>query len=158
QACFYLCPQFETNDLLLDIDAGPRPAEALPVPDGLEEIWITETTGGGGGVIEEIVRKYNSDPRQFFRLAESALEASDFEIVDVELTNILELQAANLEVSGAFRAFRRTQRHDEALSASWELRRVLTSCGILVTHPVIAALNARVLKPGSSPQTDELLL
>jgi hypothetical protein len=158
QACFYLCPQFETSDLLLDIDTGPRPAEAPPAPDGLEEIWVTESTGGGGGVIEEIVRRYNSDPRQFFRLAESALEASDFEIVDVELTKILDLQSSNLEVSGALQSFRGAQRHEESLRASGQLRQVLASCAVLVTHPVIAALNARVLKPGSSSQTDELLL
>lgn len=157
QACLLLCPQFEMGDLLLDIEAGPSPPYAPPKEEGLEEIWITESTIGGGGVIEEIVRSYNVDPRRFFRLATSALEASDFEIVDAELTRILELQVSDPSVAEALQAVRNAQRHDEALRVNEQLRRLLAARAILVTHPVIAALNARVLKPGSSPQTDELL-
>lgn len=157
QACFHLCPQFESGDLLLDIDAGPRPRDAQPLRAGLEEIWVTESTLGGGGVIEEIIRRYNSDPRHFFRLAEGALEASDFEIVDVELTRLLELQAGDGDIAEALHQVRGAQRHEEALRANEQLRRLLASRAVLVTHPVIAALNARVLKPGSSSQTDNLL-
>ena len=156
-ACFHLCPQFESGDLLLDIDVGPRPRNAQPLPAGLEEIWVTESTLGGGGVIEEIIRRYNSDPRHFFRLAEGALEASDFEIVDVELTRLLELQAGDGDIAEALHQVRGAQRHEEALRANEQLRRLLASRAVLVTHPVIAALNARVLKPGSSSQTDNLL-
>lgn len=157
QACFHLCPQFESGDLLLDIDSGPRPRDAQPVRAGLEEIWITESTLGGGGVIEEIIRRYNSDPRDFFRLAEGALQASDFEIVDVELTRLLELQASDGDVVAALHQVREAQRHDEAVRANEDFRRLLASRAILVTHSVVAALNARVLKPGSSAQTDNLL-
>ncbi|MDQ3802286.1 MAG: DEAD/DEAH box helicase [Acidobacteriota bacterium] len=157
QACFHLCPQFESGDLLLDVDPGPRPRDAQPVRSGLEEIWITESTLGGGGVIEEIIRRYNSDPRHFFRLAEGALQASDFEIVDVELTRLLELQASDGDIAEALHQVREAQRHEEAVRANEYLRRLLVSRAILVTHPVVAALNARVLKPGSSAQTDNLL-
>ena len=41
---------------------------APPFPEDLEEIWITETTIGGGGVVEEVLRAYAADPRHFFRL------------------------------------------------------------------------------------------
>ena len=37
------------------------------------------------------------------------------------------------------------------------LVRVLTQMEVSVTHPVMAALNARVLRPGSSPQSDRML-
>ena len=158
QACLQLCPQFESSDLLLDITSGPRPPSAAPAPEGLEEIWITESTLGGGGIIEEIVRRYHSDPRHFFRLVESTLEASDFEIVDVELTRLLELQASDLAIAEALQLVRGAQRHEETVTANEQLRRVLASRAILITHSVMAALNARILKPGSSAQTDELLL
>jgi hypothetical protein len=35
---------------------------------------------------------------------------------------------------------------------------VLSFQGILVTHPVMTAINARVLCPGSNQETDKLLL
>jgi len=35
---------------------------------------------------------------------------------------------------------------------------VLSFQGILVTHPVMTAINARVLRPGSNQETDKLLL
>lgn len=155
QACFQLCPQFENTDLLLDIDPGPPDGTTLQ-PE-CEEIWITESTLGGGGIIEEIVRRYNSDPRHFFRLVAATLEPSDFEIVDVELTRILQLQVADTEVAAAFQRVRESQGHQELLQANEDLRSVLLSRSVLVTHPVIASLNARVLRPGSSSLTDNLL-
>ena len=60
EACSLLCPEFEGSELLLDLDAGPRPAEAVEAPEGCEEIWITEQTMGGTGVIEEVARRYRA--------------------------------------------------------------------------------------------------
>nr|WP_277933066.1 protein DpdJ [Nostoc sp. FACHB-892] len=48
--------------------------------------------------------------------------------------------------------------HGELKQASDRLRKVLSSKGILVTHPVMTAINARVLRPGSTSETDKLLL
>lgn len=157
EACFQLCPLAESGDLILDINPGPRPGDSQPIPDGVEEIWITESTLGGGGLIEEILRRYSSDPLKFFRLAQSALEPSDFEIVDAELTRLLELEAADTELADAMAGVRRATSYESLRRATEGLRRVLSSRGILVSHPVMAAVNARILRPGSSAQTDELL-
>ena len=154
EACYQLCPQFDSSDLLLDIDAGACSPDAFPVPDNLDEIWITEATVGGGGVIEEIVRQYTADPANFFRLAESALEPSDFEVVDAELTKLLELTQTEVEVANTLAQVRSAQSYAELVQESDRFRKVLTNHGILVTHPVIAAMNARILRPGSSSQTD----
>lgn len=155
QACYQLCPQFENADLLLDIDPGPR--DSIDRQASAQEVWITESTLGGGGVIEEIVRKYNSDPRHFFRLVEAALEPSDFEVVDSELTRILDLQSCETDVAFAIQNVRESQGHEALSRTHGELRDVLKTRSILLTHPVMAALNARILRPGSSKQTDELL-
>ena len=155
-ACGQLCPQFDSVDLILDIDPGPLP-EAITAPE-VEEIWITESTVGGGGAIEEILRRYAADPAHFFRLAGSALDPSDFEIVDSELTQLLELTASSVEVAEAVADVRLAEGYGELKQASDRLRKVLSSEGILVTQGVMTAINARVLRPGSNPQTDELLL
>lgn len=157
-ACQQLCLQFDAVDLLLDIDSGPRPPDAVGISEGMAEIWITESTIGGGGTIEEIVRRYAADPANFFRLARTALEPSDFEIVDAELTRLLELTQTSVAVSDAVAGFRSAQSYGELKQASDRLRKVLSAEGILVTHPVMTAINARILRPGSNRETDKLLL
>jgi hypothetical protein len=76
----------EAGDLYLDIDAGPMPRGPPSAPEGF------------GGVVEEVLRVYTDDPRRFFRIAQSALAATDFEIVDRELTRILQLSATDAEL------------------------------------------------------------
>ncbi len=157
-ACQHLCPQFDAVDLLLDIDSGPRPSDAVGIPEEIAEIWITESTIGGGGTIEEIVRRYAADPANFFRLAMTALEPSDFEIIDGELTRLLELTQTNVAVVDAVGGFRSARGYAELKQASDRLRKVLSFEGILVTHSVMTAINARILRPGSNQETDKLLL
>ena len=157
-ACGQLCPHFDLGELILDIEPGPRPVDAPPIPFGCEEIWITESSIGGGGVIEEILRRYTVDPANFFRLAGSALEPSDFEIVDSELTRLLQLTQTSTDVIDAMADVRLAQGYNELKQASTQLRKVLSSQGILVTHPVMTAINTRILRPGSTPETDKLLL
>ena len=156
-ACSQLCPQFDLGDLILDIEPGPRPLDAPPIPQRVEEIWITESTIGGGGVIEEILRRYAADPAKFFQLAGSALEPADFEIVDSELTRLLELTQTSVEVADVMADVRIAEGYGELKQASDRLRKILSSQGILVTHPVMTAINARILRPGSNPETDKLL-
>nr|WP_265338629.1 protein DpdJ [Nodularia sp. LEGE 04288] len=156
-ACNQLCPHFDVGDLILDIDPGPCPSD-VTVESEREEIWITESTIGGGGVIEEILRRYAADPANFFRLAESALAASDFEIVDSELTLLLELTQTSVAVADAMADVRLAEGHGELKQASDRFRKILSSEGILAIHPVMTAINARVLRPGSNRETDQLLL
>jgi hypothetical protein len=158
EACQQSCPHMEAADLYLDIDAGPRPPDAPPVPDGFDEVWITESTIGGGGVVEELLRTFTADPRRFFRIATSALAATDFEIVDRELTRLLEFTDSDSEVQGALNAVRSATDHASLSAAATQLRRTLAQRGIVVNHPVMSAVHSRVLRPGTSPATDGLLL
>jgi hypothetical protein len=157
EACYRLCPQAGEGDLLLDLDAGPRPPDTPPAPDGLEEIWVTEATIGGGGLVEELLRRYAEDPRRFFLLARSALSPSDFEIVDAELTRVLELLAVDDEVRAAAARTREAGNHAELEERVASFQDLLASRGILTTHAVISAIHARVLRPASSPATDAML-
>ncbi|MEH2285025.1 MAG: hypothetical protein V7K90_27530 [Nostoc sp.] len=86
------------------------------------------------------------------------MSPADFEIVDSELTRLLELTQTSADVADAMADVRLAERHSELKQASDRLRKVLSSEGILVTHPVMTAINARVLRPGSTPETDKLLL
>lgn len=157
QAAAQVCPQFDSGDLYLDINPGPRPHQLQAIPEGVDELWITEATSGGGGVIEEILRRYNEDPRRFFRLAESALGPSDFELIDSELTILLDLTEIDAGVQAALAAVRSASSYKDLQRVAGALRKALHHKGILLTHPVLSAVNARVLRAGSSPQSDRLL-
>lgn len=161
-ACYRLVPQFQTGDLLLDIDSGPRPATAPTLPVGEshsteDEIWITESVIGGSGIVEEIRRSYSEDPRRFYLLAEMGLAPSDLETVDREITRLIGLACVSDPVQAAFNAVRCADSNRAARSAQENLRHVLQQHRVLVSHAVVTALNARILRPGSSPQVEALL-
>lgn len=158
EACRQLCPQFDSEDLLLDLAPGPRSPDSPAKPEGVEEIWLTEASPGGSGVIEEILQRYAADPAGFFRLVESALEPSDFEIIDSELTNLLELTDSDRSIQDALAQVRNAESYRPLTIASDHLRRVLSHQGILVTPAVMTAIHARILTPGSNVETDRQLL
>jgi hypothetical protein len=157
EACTLLCPEFEGSELLLDLDGGPRLPEAVEKPDEYQEIWITEQTMGGTGVVEEIARRYRQDPRRFFQLVESALSASDFELVDVELRRVLNLAQSDDPIRDALSDARSARGMEEVRDANAHLRDLLTDRGMLGIHAVYAGLQNRILRPGISQTTDELL-
>jgi hypothetical protein len=144
-----LCRDIGAQSLVLDINVAH--------PEATCEIWLSEPSIGGGGVVEEFARRYGDDPRRFFRLVESALAPSDFEIVDTELMRVLDLAVHHPEVRQRLADVRSAASQTATISSVRALSAALAGHGISVSHPVTAALNARVLRPGSSAETDALL-
>jgi len=157
EACSLLCPEFDGGELLLDLEAGPRPEGSEEKPEEGDEIWITEETMGGTGVVEEVARRFRQDPRRFFQLVESALSASDFELVDTELQRVLDFAASDAEVQEALADVRAARGMESLRDSNARLRDVLTQRGMLGIHAVYAGLQNRILRPGSSEATDDLL-
>lgn len=155
-ACESLCPEFGTRDLVVDVHPGPRPP-GIPVPDELEEVWLTEDGPGGGGIVEEIARRAVEDPRRFLRLMEAALMPTDSVTVDLELRRILEWAESEQNVRAALEAFRSAQGNDAAWQSFEALRDELNRKGAIASHAVMAATSARILRPGSSTETDSVL-
>jgi hypothetical protein len=157
EACQQSCPKASAVDLLLDLDPGPRPTGTPALQPGYAEVWVTEPTGGGNGVVEEVLRVFVADPRRFFRLAEAALGPSDFELVDRELTRLLRWTQEDEEVRELLAGVRLAAGQGALAVAVEQMWAGLAARGLVVTHPVRAAVHARVLRPGSSPDTDGLL-
>jgi hypothetical protein len=66
-----LLPEFEAeSDLVVDL---------VDRADDVVEVWLSETTTGGGGIVESLHAAYSEDPRRFWSLAAAALEPSDIE-------------------------------------------------------------------------------
>ncbi|MFC2034892.1 protein DpdJ [Chloroflexota bacterium] len=157
QACYKLVPQFQPGDLYLDIESGPSLTQGNPDPENGEIIWITESMVGGGGVVEEIYRRYVEDPRRFFLLLEMALGLSDFEIVDKELINIINLTQTESEIASVFQQVRNATNNESLNIAKKSLMQSLANHHIYLTPAVMTALNSRIIRPGSSSMTDTLL-
>ena len=155
-ACQSLCPDVDASELQVDIRGGRGPNEGL----GPREVWITEDIPGGGGILERLFDRYCEDPRRFFRLVESALQPSDAELVDGELTQILEWLETDPELAELVSTVRESSARSFALleTSFAKLRTALAQKGSLVCHPVIAALAVRILRPASDRAIDGMML
>jgi hypothetical protein len=155
-ACESLCPEFGTKDLVVDVHPGPRPP-GMSSPHDVQEVWLSEDGPGGGGIVEEIARRAAEDPRRFLRLMEAALMPTDFVTVDAELRRILQWADSDPSIRAALEAFRSAEGNDAAWQAFEALRDELNRRGVIASHAVMAATSARVLRPGSSAETDSVL-
>jgi len=149
-----LCAQIEAGDLLLDLDAAG--------PDTERRLWLNEAALGGSAVIEEFLTAYGEDPRRFFELLEAVLAPSEFEEIDVQLRALLGLLAGpggarDAAVARVVEGVRMPGSHHEWVERSTELRRLLAERGFTVTPSLVAAIFARLLRPGSTSASDALL-
>lgn len=151
-----LCSDLDTEGLIADIlpQANDHNQE-------YNHIWITETTVGGTGLIEELITRFGEDPRRFISLVESALQASEFELIDDQLTRFLQLTVGkdispNLEEKVS--SFRFAESSKDLYKAFEELRSGLTAEGFILFHSFLASLNNRILRPGSSFESDKFIL
>jgi len=156
-----LCPQIDAESLVLDVTAGPRETDDVLAGIANGEIWISEMAPGGNGQIEEAQRQYVEDPRRFFNLMTAALRDNDFSLSDFQLGRFL---AAVVEgdqddpLPAATRAFRLASGSEESSSAFAVLRHVLAEEGFVTFHAFLVTLANRVLRPGSSGDSDAFFL
>jgi len=157
-ACQALCPHIEANSLTLDLAGGPT-----AVDDSQEHtIYVTETTVGGSGFIEDIRETYHEDPRRFFQYFEAELEPNDFEDVDYFLQQILcwlDTSHPNhdAQIAAAVAAVRTAENFAGQTNAFAQLRQTLRTRGVATSHAVISALALRLLRPGSQTESDHLV-
>jgi len=157
EAALSLCPRMDPDALLIDIDC--RPLSELP--EGEDELWLTETTIGGGGFVEEFLTEYSRDPRRFYRFFEATLAPSDLESTAIELERILErILSQNPEhqsLRQSFDALRNASSYEENRRALAFLRTELSQRGIPPSPTLIVALSTRLLRPGTNGSTDDFL-
>jgi hypothetical protein len=152
-ACEQLCPEFSTDEIVVDVGAGVQPDSHVDA----DAIWVTERIVGGGGVVEEVHRRLAADPRRFLRLMDRALAPGDFEVVDDQLPAILELAVQDGPVKMTLVRLRSARSHVDRRKQLEALIETLKLAEIDTRHAVVAAANARVLRPGTSAATDEAL-
>lgn len=153
QAFQRLAPQHVVPDSLV--------VDLLPAGDGdpgTWDVWISETNTGGVGALEEIARRVVENPRDFFAALDAALAPTDHEVVSVGLLRFLELVEAEPEVVAAVADVRTQVDRDGHERAFDALRTVLARHGLAVDATMAVSLHQRVLRPGTGPASDKLLL
>ena len=154
-----LCPTIDPDDLEVDLGRGPL----VIVPPGEEksaevEIWITEKSPGGSGLIEEFTRRYGEDPRRYFSLVRASLEMGEFELIDHQMSKLLaRLGADDSEIREAVMGARNAKGHNQLVDAMKVLRLSLLHDGFSPFHGFLVSLGSRILKPGSGRSTDSYL-
>jgi len=160
-AVLSLCPEIDGDALVVDIDAGPREEDDVLAGESGAGIWISELAPGGNGHIEEALRQYAEDPRRFFNLMTAALRDNDFSLSDYQLRRYLEVVVEGDGTDGvslATRAFRGAYGAEESHRTFTALRQSLAEEGFVTFHAFIVALANRVLRPGSSTESDSFFL
>ena len=141
-----LCPEYDGDDVVIDLDS--RGAAS-----GIR-VWLSEQTIGGGGLIQEALRRIGDSPRVFFDLILAAIEPSIDEVVDAELTRVSDLALRDDAVADALAEVRGASSQGARLEAFDRLLAVLAHAGVFVCHPVLSALSVRALRPGADERTD----
>ncbi|MDB5470157.1 MAG: box helicase [Caulobacter sp.] len=157
-----LCPEIDSDGLVVDLDAGPREADDVFVSVGgnTGQVWISELSPGGNGLIEEVLKQYAEDPRRFFSQMTAALRDNDFLLSDFQLTRLLGEVVADPagDLALATAHYRAGYGAAESYARFAELRGALASEGYVTFHAFTVALANRILRPGSSPVSDAFLL
>jgi hypothetical protein len=148
-----LCPRLDVDSLLIDLQLGQESEGSGPV-----SVWLTEATVGGGGIVEQLAAESIADPRRLLRLAEAAAGETEYEITDRALRAIIRAATVDDVVGDAVTAFRAGETPGEKRSALKRVLELAANRGIPSGRAVAAAVSARLLRPGTSPATDRILL
>jgi len=158
-----LCPEIDQEDLLVDLDRGPAPdGQAAGLDSDSVEVWFTERHPGGNGLVEEFMRRYAEDPRRFFATVSSNLGMGEFEIIDHQLSQLVNILAGDNDKGSSgsaelVRKFRGAKSQEEMARCSKSLRRSLMLEGFSPFHGFLVALGNRILRAGSGAAMDTYL-
>jgi ATP-dependent helicase Lhr and Lhr-like helicase len=147
------CPDAQDRDLIVDVQTSGLPSSPA-------DIWLSETSLGGLGIIEQLVTYYARDPRRFWGLVDSALGPSDHEYIHDSLVRLLDhlVSEPAAPAADAMRKLRQARSASDADNALSQLRSAWTALDGYPRHPAVAALSVRLLRPGSSSATDATAL
>lgn len=140
-----LCPEYDADEIVIDIESAQ---------DGQVRAWLSEQTVGGGGILQEALRRIGDRPRRFFDLVSAAVEPTIDEVVEVELARVAENAASHGSVAARLDEVRNADGQADRMIRFDDLLRTLGASGVFACHPVVSALSVRFLRPGSSAQTD----
>lgn len=154
-----LCPSINPDDLTIDLERGPKENQQFAELNSAHvEIWITEKSPGGNGLIETFMQSYAEDPRRFFSMVRATLEMGEFELIDHQLVKLLNtLGDESSEIYKAVSNVRASTKHEELTKNTHILKTVLLRSGFSPFHGFLVSLGSRILRPGAGVGSDNFL-
>jgi hypothetical protein len=155
-----LCPTINIEDLSIDFDRGPLVNDHFAfLDDTYLEIWIAEKNPGGNGLIEDFMSAYSEDPRRFFSMVRASMEMGEFELIDhqlIQLVNLLNSQNES-ESRGVIQEIRTANSHESLVVKTRELRVALLNDGFAPFHGFLVSMGNRIMRSGSNVGTDKYI-
>ncbi|RPE31822.1 protein DpdJ [Kitasatospora cineracea] len=149
-----ICPEHDPDGIIVDVEPGYSP-DGNPRRD---EVWLTESSVGGGGFIEALASRVRPDPRRFLRLVSRALQPSSTELLDAHLRRIVRYITTNSDWSDLVSDYRGSATQEKRVANLNRIRAQLRTSGIQgAEQTVVSGLANRLLRPGSNSQTDQAL-
>lgn len=148
------CPDAQDDDLAVDIIPGTGSG-------GPAVVWLSETSIGGLGIIEYLIGYYAGDPRRFWSLVAASQQPNEYEHTDATLSRLLRhvvQQAPHGPAAAAMGELRKARSAVDADRALSRLRSAWTGLDGPPRHSAVASLATRVMRPGSSAETDAMTL
>lgn len=145
-----LVPQVNEDELVIDV---------LPRPDDGFDLIVGESSPGGLGQIETIVRELQRQPRRFLDGIEFALSRCEREQAAAGLLAVVQAVARE-PVSGIASAFdqvRAASGFAQMEEAKQQLQVALSANGFAASRSLVVSVVSKLLRPGSGPQSDRLL-
>ena len=143
------CPDFDADlDSVVDVDQ---------VEDGPTASFVlSDSTVGGGGMLEALTTRISEDPRQFDYLVVAALQPSDLEEADRSMRRSLMLLDSVADVAETAQGFRLASA-GERLATWQDVLTVLAAHGVSPAHATVTTLASRIFRAWSSPTSDDVL-
>jgi hypothetical protein len=145
-----LVPQVNEDELSVDV---------LPRPDAGFDLIIAESSPGGIGQIETIVRELQRQPRRFLDGIEFALSCCERERSSSELLSAVQKAVRDPQggLAGAFAEVRAASGFSEMEASKLQLQEELQLNGFSASRSLVVSVVNKLLRPGSSPQSDRLM-
>lgn len=150
-----ICPEHDPDGIVVDIEPG-LDGDGSPRHG---QVWLTETSIGGGGFIEALASRVRPDPRRFLRLIMRATHPSTSELVDAHMHRLVHLIREDHDWIDLVAAFRGAITQEQRVHNLNRMREMLRENGIYgAEQAVVSCLANRLLRPGSVPATDAALV
>ncbi|ALO34574.1 hypothetical protein CMT41_07485 [Colwellia sp. MT41] len=136
-------------------DVGDNDLNVDPVWVGDElTIWLTENESGGVGIINRFENVYSNDPLNILNHFSRSFQAGDYEHVDFDIHQLLSKLECDENLESSFKTHRESQNFSARVEANTTINDNLRKMGIILSHSFNSILHTRILKAGSSKETD----
>jgi len=149
-----LVPHFEESDIIVDVvkESQEGKSDKLKV-----QLVVSELSPGGIGHIEKVADIFALDPRMFFQTICSNSGSNNHEIVDDQLRSVVEeLSTGESSLNIVFAEYRNSLINGHSPKVREKVLKELKNSGKSPFHSFLAMLFSRVLRPGSTAESDLL--